>query len=96
MPATRRLKPAWTAFINTAFEFFTYDTPKTTVITSLTAFPRLTGEGGVRANLDVSLRRELITDLFVELSLYETYDSDPPAAGTSNDWGLVTGLGYEF
>jgi len=84
------------AFLNTDFEFFTYDTPKTTLNTSFTVFPRLTGDGGARLNLDFSLRRELIEDLFVELSLYETYDSDPPEDGTSNDWGIVTGLGYTF
>jgi small nuclear ribonucleoprotein (snRNP)-like protein len=84
------------AFLSTDFEFFTYDTPKTTINTSFTVFPRLTGDGGARLNLDVSLRRELITDLFVDLSLYETYDSDPPEDGTSSDWGIVTGLGYEF
>jgi hypothetical protein len=84
------------AFLGTDFEFFTYDTPKTTLITSFTVLPRLTGDGGVRLNLDFSLRRELITDLFLELSLYETYVSDPPEDGNSNDWGIVTGLGYEF
>ncbi len=84
------------AFLNTDYEFFTYDTPKTTVTTSLTVFPRLIGDGGVRANLDLSLRRELIEDLFVELSLYDTYDSKPPEDGTSNDYGIVTGLGYTF
>jgi putative salt-induced outer membrane protein YdiY/small nuclear ribonucleoprotein (snRNP)-like protein len=84
------------AFLNTDFEFFTYDTPKTTLNTSFTVFPRLTGDGGVRLNLDFSLRRELIEDLFLELSLYETYNSNPPADGNSNDWGLVTSLGYTF
>jgi hypothetical protein len=84
------------AFLNTDFEFFTYDTPKTTLNTSFTVFPRLTGDGGVRSNLEFSLRRELIEDLFLELSLYDTYDSDPPEDGTSNDYGIVTGLGYTF
>jgi hypothetical protein len=84
------------AFFNTDYEFFTYDTPKTTLNTSFTVFPRLTGDGGVRLNLDFSLRRELIEDLFVELSFYDTYDSDPPEEGEANDWGIVTGLGYTF
>jgi len=84
------------AFLGTDFEFFTYDTPKTTLKTSFVAFPRLTRDGGVRLNLDFSVRRELITDLFLELSLYETYDSDPAEDGESSDWGIVTGLGYTF
>jgi putative salt-induced outer membrane protein YdiY len=84
------------ALLNTDFEFFTYDSPKTTLKTSLAVFPRLTGDGGVRLDLDFSVRQELITDLFLELSLYGTYDSTPPEDGTSNDWGIVTGLGYTF
>jgi len=84
------------AFFNTEYEFFTYDTPKTTLTTSLTIFPSLTESGRVRGSLDFALRRELITDLFVELSVYDTYDSDPPPDAENNDWGIVTSLGYTF
>lgn len=84
------------AFFNTEFEFFTYDTPKTTLITSLTVYPSLTESGRVRSDLNFALRQEIITDLFVELSLYDSYDSDPPESGTRNDYGIVTSLGYSF
>jgi len=84
------------AFLNTEYEFFTYDTPKTTLTTSLTVFPSLTDGGRVRANLEFSLNRELISDLFVGLSFYDSYDSRPPEEGTENDYGLVTSLGYTF
>lgn len=84
------------AFFNTDFEFFTYDTPKTTLTTSLTVFPSLTESGRVRADLDFALRRELVTDLFIELSVYDSYDSKPPEDGTENDYGIVTSLGYTF
>lgn len=82
--------------LNTDFEFFTYDTPKTSLTTSLTLFPSITQSGRVRSNLDLGLRRELITDLFVELSVYDSYDNDPPPEGTKNDYGIVTSLGYTF
>jgi putative salt-induced outer membrane protein YdiY len=84
------------AFLSTDFEFFTYDTPKTTLNTYLIVFPSITDSGRVRANLDFSLRRELITDLFIELSVYDSYDSKPPEDGEKNDYGIVTGLGYTF
>jgi putative salt-induced outer membrane protein YdiY len=84
------------AFLDTDYEFFTYDTPKTTLTTSLTVFPSLTESGRVRADLDFALRRELIKDLFVELSVYDSYDSKPPEDGTENDYGIVTSLGYTF
>lgn len=84
------------ALLNTDFEFFTYDTPKTTLTTSLTVFPSLTESGRVRGQLDFALRRELVTDLFVEISVYDSYDSEPPEEGETNDWGIVTSLGYTF
>lgn len=82
--------------LNTEYEFFTYDMPETSLTTSLTVYPSLTESGRVRTNAEIALRRELIEDLFVELSFYETYDSDPPEEGEKNDYGIVTGLGYTF
>jgi putative salt-induced outer membrane protein YdiY len=82
--------------LNTDYEFFTYDTPKTTLTTSLTLFPSLTESGRVRGQLDFALRRELIEDLFVEISVYDSYDSEPPEEGEQNDYGIVTSLGYTF
>jgi Protein of unknown function, DUF481 len=84
------------ALLGSDFEFYTYDTPKTTVGTSLQIYPSLTESGRVRSSLDVYLRRELITDLFVEFSLYDTYDNEPPDEGEENDYGIVTSLGYTF
>ena len=84
------------AFFNTEYEFFTYDTPKTTLTTALTVFPSLTDSGRVRAKLDFDLRRELVKDLFIGLSVYDSYDSRPPEEGTRNDYGIVTSLGYTF
>jgi putative salt-induced outer membrane protein YdiY len=84
------------AWFNTDYEFFTYDTPKTTLTTSLTVYPSLTEGGRVRSQLDFALRRELIEDLFVEISLYDSWDNEPPEDGEKNDYGIVTSLGYTF
>jgi putative salt-induced outer membrane protein YdiY len=82
--------------LNTEYEFFTYDTPKTSILTSLTVYPSLTESGRFRTNLDLGVRRELIEDLFLELSFYNTYDSEPPIEGEKSDYGIVTSLGYTF
>jgi hypothetical protein len=50
----------------------------------------------VRGNFEVALRRELVKDLFAELSFYDSYDSRPPDEGEKNDYGIVTSLGYSF
>ena len=44
-----------------------------------------------------NLRWELISDLFWDLAYYNTFDSDPPSGSTStNDYGIVTSVGYSF
>jgi putative salt-induced outer membrane protein YdiY len=83
-------------FLNTEFEYFTYDSPKTSLTTSLTLFPSVTDSGRIRGNFELGLRRELVTDLFVEISFYNSYDSRPPEEGETNDYGIVTSLGYTF
>jgi hypothetical protein len=38
-----------------------------------------------------------VDDLYFELKLYGSYDSQPPSEGTEkSDYGLVTSLGYSF
>jgi putative salt-induced outer membrane protein YdiY len=78
------------------YEYFIYDSPKTSVNTTLSVFPSITDGGRVRSNLDFSGRRELVKDLFFEVSLYGTWDNRPPDEGETTDYGIVTSLGYSF
>ncbi len=42
-------------------------------------------------------KRELWKDLFVSLSVYNTYDSRPPnPAANNNDVGIVTSIGWTY
>ena len=59
-------------------------------------YPSLTESGRRRGNLDVSLRREIVSDLVFDISFYESYDSDPPSGGETTDYGFVTSIGYKF
>jgi len=60
-------------------------------------FPSLTESGRYRTDSSVSLRREIVSDFFLDLSFYYTYDSDPPdALAETSDYGVVTSLGYSF
>lgn len=83
-------------YFNTSYEYFVYDSPKTSLNSSLTLFPSITDSGRVRSNLDVAFRRELVEDLFFELSAYGSWDNRPPDAGEKTDYGIVTSLGYTF
>jgi len=76
---------------------YIFDNPTMDLSVSLFAFPSITESGRTRAQFDVNLRWELINDLFWDLSYYNTYDSDPPSGSAStNDYGIVTSVGYSF
>jgi hypothetical protein len=84
------------AVLGAQWRIFRFSDPDMSLSSTLYAYPSLTESGRVRGSLDVSLRREIISDLFFDLSLYDSYDSDPPSEGEKNDYGIVTSLGYKF
>lgn len=76
---------------------YIFDDPAVDLSIRLSAFPSITESGRTRAQLDVNLRWEIISDLFWDLNYYDTYDSDPPSGSLStNDYGIVTSLGWSF
>ena len=84
------------AVFGAQYRIFRFSDPEISLSSSAYLYPSLTESGRRRGNLDISLRREIISDLFFDISLYESYDSDPPAEGTTTDYGIVTSLGYKF
>jgi hypothetical protein len=85
------------AFGSLNWDWFRYDTPELDLSTNLQIFPNLTDSGRVRAEFDISLKWEMIEDLFWELSFYDSYDSDPVVVDAEkNDYGIVTSVGWEF
>ena len=82
--------------LTTTFRMFRLDSPKTNVDISLTLLPSLTESGRWRGEAAVNARHEIIHDLFFEISLYDSYDNRPPEGAESNDWNVVTSLGYSF
>ncbi len=77
--------------------YFTYDTPKTNLDVSLQYYPSLNRSGRQRLQLDASAKREVWKDLFVALSVYNTFDSRPPTpSANQNDVGIVTSIGWTY
>ena len=87
------------AFGALTWDWFRYDTPELDLSTDLLVFPNLSDAGRVRAELEISLKWEMIEDLFWQLSFYDSYDSDPSSPDPdveNNDYGVSTSLGWEF
>jgi putative salt-induced outer membrane protein YdiY/small nuclear ribonucleoprotein (snRNP)-like protein len=70
--------------------------PKTDINAGITILPSLTESGRLRTNTDISLSREFIEDLALDLSLYYTTDNQAPDEAARDDWGIVTSLEYSF
>lgn len=85
------------AFASLHWDWFRYDSPELDLSTELKLIPNLTETGRVRGEFDISLKWEMIDDLFWQLSFYDSYDSDPVVTGAEkNDYGINTSLGYDF
>jgi hypothetical protein len=78
------------------YRLYRLDTPKSNVTASLTVLPSLTDWGRFRGEASLDLRRELIKDLFFEVSVYDSWDNRPADGASTNDWGVTTSIGYTF
>jgi hypothetical protein len=79
------------------WRIYRFSVPETTLTSSLKVFPYLTDFGRVRARMDVSLQRKFTRSLSLNLSVFDDYDSSPPGTRVvTNDFGIVTSLGYTF
>lgn len=79
------------------YDAFRFDSPELQVGTRLLVFPSLSISGRVRTHASISLRYEIIKDLFAGLSLNHVYDSEPQSLGAqSSDYSVTSSIGYKF
>ena len=77
--------------------YYTYDTPKTNLDISLQYYPSLSDTGRHRVQLDAGVKREFWKDLFVALTLYNSFDNRPPnPTADQNDVGIVASIGWTY
>ena len=77
--------------------YFTYDRPKTNFDLGVQYYPSLSNPGRHRVQLDMSVKRELLPDFFVALTIYNAYDNRPPnALADRNDVGVVASIGWSY
>jgi hypothetical protein len=83
--------------VTSGYSLFKYNTPKTDLYIGAGVFPRLPDFDRWRFDFDTSYTQEIVSDFTVVLTLYYSYDSQPPDENASTeDWGFTTSLGYKF
>jgi putative salt-induced outer membrane protein YdiY len=85
------------AFASASYEFFTYDTPKTSFDASFALFPSLNVGGRYRTEFSLALSREIVKNFTVGATAYDSFDNKPPAGSSStHDFGISLNLGWTF
>ncbi len=82
------------AYIGT--EFFTEKLKITDLVTRFNYYPSLTIDDRYRINYTFDLDFNLPGDWYFRVSLFENYDSQPPAGLSKNDWGWSNAFGFKF
>jgi hypothetical protein len=83
--------------LTTDYQFFQFHYPKRDLSASLFVYPSLTNWGRVRGDFETTLRFELVTDFFLDFSIYGTYDNEAKdETSTTTDYGVVTSLSWTF
>lgn len=83
--------------IGGAWRIFKFNTPKVSLNATVLLYPSITESGRYRTSSNLSLRREIVSDFYLDLSVYQSYDSDPPdVTAEKDDYGITTSLGYSF
>jgi Protein of unknown function, DUF481 len=85
------------ATVGARYHYFMYDFPKVTLSASVQVFPSLTEGGRVRLEASGSAKREIVSDFYLSLSVYDSFDSRDPSTGQAkNDWGPTLSIGWQF
>lgn len=85
------------AFAALNMEWFRFDSPQLDVTTEFQLLPSLTENGRVRTEADIDLRWEIVSGLFWGLTIYHSFDNQPPGIGATNsDYGIISSLGWSF
>jgi hypothetical protein len=85
------------ATVGCRYSFFMYDFPKLTISAAVQVYPSLSDAGRVRLEATGSIKREIISDFYLSLSVFDSFDSQDPTTGTArNDWGPVLSIGWTF
>ena len=76
---------------------FRYLIPKLDITTYIGFYPSFSIKDRYRLNFNFNAKLEVISAFYINLSLYDNYDSKPQGKSVSNnDWGTVLSVGVSF
>jgi hypothetical protein len=78
-------------------ETFRFDSPELDLSGQVAIYPNLKTAGRYRLQASGKAKIEIVKNLYWSMSVYESYDSDPPSeTSRKNDFGISTSIGWSF
>ncbi len=85
------------AVLSGTYSAWRFDSPELDLDFDAQIYPSLTESGRVRADTNATLRWEMFSDLYWDLSIWGSYDNAAIDSEAGElDWGVTTGVGWEF
>jgi len=84
------------AAIGGQFDFFTPGKEDFSITNHAVSYIALTGRSRIRVEAQSSWRQEFLSDFYLSVNGFDSFDSDPPAEKKRNDSGLSLTLGWRF
>jgi hypothetical protein len=85
------------ALIKLKFKWFKYRHPKVDVTSNFNTYTSITSFGRFRFEYNLSSKFEIVKDLYLNLQLYDYYDSQTSdGSKANNDWGIISSIGFTF
>ena len=79
------------------FQKFSYNFPNLDLNSDIKIFAGINNWGRIRGEFDVYARVEVISDFYVKVTVYYSFDSNPKdQMASQNDWGTTMSLSYSF
>tara|TARA_R110002110_G_scaffold406421_1_gene626479 strand:+ start:316011 stop:317036 length:1026 start_codon:yes stop_codon:yes gene_type:complete len=82
-------------YIAGTFSAWRYNTPELQTDLNLNLYPNLTDRGRLRADSDLRIRWEIVSDLFWDITAFGSYDNQADS-DKQYDYGITTGLGWKY
>ena len=82
-------------FLNTTFATWKFTAPELDVDLRLSLYPSVTDAGRLRTDSSIRVRWEIIDDLSLDISAWATSDNRSES-GENYDYGITTGVGWEY
>lgn len=82
--------------LSSSFDIFILSVPITRLTASVNLFPSITEKGRFRSNSNLTLRKELVPDVFWDLQFYTTQDNKVAEGTEERDYGVISSIGATF